>query len=107
MEGQANKQIEEAIGNANSVVGQLAGFSVSSLIQMLQNDSQTTVVEVKGTGLQNGTIYFHNGENGEVVDASCGSLKGDEAALEMIGWDWLAPAAASISLLASPILTPP
>ncbi|MEN8258657.1 MAG: DUF4388 domain-containing protein [Thermodesulfobacteriota bacterium] len=84
MEEQTNEKEDEVVENVDSMVGQLAGFSVSSLMQMLQNDSRTTLVEVKGAGLQSGTIYF---QNGEAIDASCGRLKGDDAALEMIGWD--------------------
>ena len=42
------------LANMDSLVGQLEGFSVSGLVQMLQNETINTLVEIKGHGLQQG-----------------------------------------------------
>ncbi len=86
------------LANMDSLVGQLEGFSVSGLVQMLQNETINTLVEIKGHGLQQGTLFF---KEGELHDASCGRLKGDEAALEMISWHKV-----STNFLPSPTKTP-
>ncbi|MEN8141033.1 MAG: DUF4388 domain-containing protein [Thermodesulfobacteriota bacterium] len=85
MEENPNRELEEIKESLKSgMVGDLAGLSVPSLIQMLQYETRTTLVVVKGNGLQNGTIFF---DSGNIIDAACGRLKGDAAVLEMISWE--------------------
>ncbi len=64
--------------------GVLRGFTMPGLMQLVETDQRTCLVEIKGKGLQRGTIYF---EGGEPVDAASGSLTGEDAALAMIGWE--------------------
>lgn len=92
MKGQrAKKRLEESLEGVvklssqdGGMVGELAGFSVASLMQMLQVDCRTVPVDIRGEGLQSGVIYF---SDGIPLDASCGSLKGDKAILAMLQWE--------------------
>lgn len=82
--------VSEEINDENIVSGEVAtqggfnGFTISSLMQMIETDLRSCSVQVHGEGLQRGTLIF---EKGDPLDASCGRLTGDEAVLEMIGWD--------------------
>ncbi|HPL64021.1 MAG: DUF4388 domain-containing protein [Syntrophales bacterium] len=63
----------------------LAGLSLSSVLQVIAMDQQTCLVEVhKGAGgPAGGAFYFIAGE---LCDAECGDLDGEEAAMEMLSW---------------------
>ncbi len=80
----SESEIVEESAEHGAMGGELTGFSVSSLMQMLQADNRTILADIKGKGLQCGIIYF---AEGEPIDASCGSLKGDSAILAMIEWE--------------------
>ncbi len=64
--------------------GVLNGFTISSLMQMIETDLRSCSVQIHGEGLQRGAMIF---AEGEPYSASCGRLRGDDAILEMIGWD--------------------
>jgi len=61
--------------------GVLKGISVSSFLQMIEMEEKTCLFEVKSPG-KKGVFYF---QEGILFDAAYGKLKGDEAALEIIG----------------------
>ena len=70
--------------SSDATQGAFNGFSISSLMQMIETDLRSCSVQVRGEGLQRGNLIF---QEGDPLDASCGRLTGDDAILEMIGWD--------------------
>ena len=61
--------------------GVLKGISVASFLQMIEMEEKTCLFEVRSPG-KKGIFYF---QKGILFDAAFGELKGDEAALEIIG----------------------
>ncbi len=61
--------------------GVLKGISVASFLQMIEMEEKTCLFEVKSPE-KKGIFYF---QEGILFDAACGKLKGDQAALEIIG----------------------
>ena len=61
--------------------GVLKGISVASFLQMIEMEEKTCLFEVKSPE-KKGVFYF---QEGILFDAAFGKLKGDEAALEIIG----------------------
>jgi len=61
--------------------GVLKGISVASFLQMIEMEEKTCLFEVKSPE-KKGIFYF---QEGILFDAAFGKLKGDEAALEIIG----------------------
>lgn len=70
--------------SAGATRGSFSGFTVSSLMQMVEADLRSCSVQICGEGLQRGALIF---AAGDPYSASCGRLRGDDAILEMIGWD--------------------
>ena len=62
----------------------MAGVSVSGLLQIIDMEQKTCLLEVLSGNKGKGVFYF---DNGVLLDASYGDLQGEEAALKMIGWD--------------------
>ncbi|MFB3925065.1 MAG: DUF4388 domain-containing protein [Syntrophales bacterium] len=63
----------------------LAGFSLSSFLQVIAMDQQTCLLDVYNpTNNREGHFYFISGS---LYSAECGVLKNEEAALEMISWE--------------------
>lgn len=62
----------------------MIGLSVGSFIQLISMDQQTCLVEVDHTENKRGVFYFIEGE---LYNAKCGDLEGEEAAMEMISWE--------------------
>ena len=56
-------------------------ISVESFLHMIDMEQASYVVEVKTPEKSTGVLYF---EKGTLVDAECGNLKGEAAALELI-----------------------
>jgi CheY-like chemotaxis protein/predicted regulator of Ras-like GTPase activity (Roadblock/LC7/MglB family) len=76
-----SKAILEAVNNdAND--GSL-GISLSSFMQLIQTEQKTCLLEVS-TRETTGHMYF---ENGELVNAACAGLKGEEAVYRMLELD--------------------
>lgn len=65
--------------------GSLKGISIASFLQLIEMEEKTCLLDIhrEDTTL-NGILYFNKGE---LCDAICGKLKGEEAALEVIGWE--------------------
>lgn len=61
-----------------------AGVSTSSILQLINVKQKTCLLEVRYGTKKKGFLYF---VNGVLYDAVCDDLNGEEAALEMIGWD--------------------
>ena len=61
-----------------------AGLSVSSLLQLVEMEEKTFLMEIGDNHSNKGIFYF---DSGVVLDALCGELKGEDAAFEMIGWN--------------------
>ena len=70
--------------SGDHTAGELRGCTMNGLMQLMETDQRTCLVEIKGDGLQRGSFYF---QDGTPIDASCGSLTGEEAALAMVGWE--------------------
>lgn len=68
---------------AASASGHLRGISLATLLQMMELDRKTCTVQVKANGRQ-GSLVFRDGQ---LLDAVTGSHRGNEAALEILGWD--------------------
>lgn len=76
-----SKKVFDAL--ADSASGHLRGISLSTLLQMVELDRKTCVVNVEADG-RRGALVFRSGE---LLDAAVGTRRGDEAALEILGWD--------------------
>lgn len=68
---------------AASASGHLRGISLATLLQMMSLDRKTCTVEVTADGRQ-GSLMFRGGE---LLDAVTAAHAGDQAALEILGWD--------------------
>jgi hypothetical protein len=62
----------------------LVGLTLDSFLQIIEMDRQTCLLDVFYTGDMRGQFYFIQGS---LHNAECGSLDGEEAALEMMSWD--------------------
>jgi CheY-like chemotaxis protein len=61
-----------------------ASVSTSSLLQLINVKQKTCLLEVRYGTKKKGFLYF---VNGILYNAVCNDLQGEDAALEMIGWD--------------------
>ncbi len=61
-----------------------SGVSTSSLMQLINVKQKTCLLEVRYGTKKKGFLYF---VNGILYNAVCEDLEGEDAALEMIGWD--------------------
>lgn len=61
----------------------LVGLSLGSFLQAMSMDQQTCILEICRDG-DRGSFYFIQGN---LHDAACGDLDGQEAALELISWE--------------------
>ncbi len=78
----ANAVIEALAQDAPD--GTLKGISVASFLQLIQMEEKTCFLEIIPTVGQKGFFYFIDGE---LYDALYGSLKGEEAAFELLALD--------------------
>ncbi len=62
----------------------LFGLSVGSFLQVIAMEQQTCIMEVYLNTNNTGHFCF---VEGELYDADCGSLTGEDAAMEMIAWE--------------------
>ncbi|SHK86652.1 protein of unknown function [Desulfatibacillum alkenivorans DSM 16219] len=63
--------------------GSLAGISVGSFLQLMEAEQKTSLLEVLSEDKQKGFFYL---DEGQLHDAVCGDLQGEEAAIEMLTW---------------------
>ncbi len=61
--------------------GHLSGVSLPTFLQVIEADRKTCSVRVRSEG-QEGLLHF---KKGELVDAQLGALRGDDAALVLVG----------------------
>lgn len=59
----------------------LQAISVESFLHMIMMEQASCIFEIKSPGKPTGLLYF---ENGVLLDAECGDLSGEAAALELI-----------------------
>ncbi|GEM_PF-1052482 len=71
------------------------GIAVSSFLPLVEIDGSTCFLKINSAAAGKGLFYF---ENGILFDASCGNLKADEAAIEMLTWEGV-----EITFLAVPL----
>ena len=64
--------------------GTLKGISVANFLQLIQMEEKTCFLEVSSTGSEKGHFYF---KDGELYDAVCGGLNGEEAAFKLLALD--------------------
>ena len=67
-----------------TLTGSINGFSVSSFIQILELEQKTCTLRVCFDG-KNGCLYI---KKGVVLDAETDRLRGEEAAITILGWDY-------------------
>ncbi len=79
-----SKKIFETLADLAS--GHLRGISLATLLQMVELDRKTCTVTVSA-GDRRGALLFRLGQ---LLDASAGPLRGDDAAMEILGWDSVA-----------------
>jgi hypothetical protein len=65
--------------------GVLTGISIASFLQLIEMEKKTCLLDVRGEDPSLTGIFFFN--KGELYDAVCGGLTGEEAAIEVIGWE--------------------
>ena len=64
----------------------LTGISVSSFLQIINMEKKTCFFEISSMDKRKGLFYF---KEGIPYDALCDELEGEEAAIEMISWDYV------------------
>ena len=65
----------------DDTLGGLQSISVETFLHMIEMEQSSCILEVKTTDQCDGLLFF---EKGALVDAECGDLKGEAAALELI-----------------------
>ena len=69
----------------NSSGGFVKGISISSFLQLIEMEQKSCLVEIQAEhDKEKGFFYF---DKGDLLDATCGSLTGKAAALELIALD--------------------
>ena len=63
--------------------GVIRGLSLTNFLQLISAELKTCALSVISVDNQSGTYYF---ENGQLLDAVCGEVSGEEAAIEMLMW---------------------
>ena len=66
----------------SSVHGHISGVSLASFLQLVELDHKTCSLRIR-QGEKRGVLYFRDGE---LLDAVCLPLLGEEAALTIVGW---------------------
>ncbi len=64
--------------------GTLKGISVANFLQLIQMEEKTCFLEISSNGSEKGLFYF---KDGELYDAVCGGLNGEEAAFKLLALD--------------------
>ena len=64
----------------------LTGISVSSFLQIINMERKTCFFEISSMDKRTGLFYF---KEGIPYDALCDDLEGEDAAIEMISWDYV------------------
>jgi CheY-like chemotaxis protein/putative methionine-R-sulfoxide reductase with GAF domain len=64
--------------------GSLSGISTSGFLQLIEMEQKTCLLEVQSAEQTKGLLYI---VLGDLYDAKCGDLSGEDAAYEVIGWD--------------------
>ncbi len=76
------ESIEEGL-QRSSQSGTLTGISVGSFLQLIEMEEKTCLFEVRAPK-KRGLFFFRQGR---LHDAVCGTLVGEEAAIEMVMWN--------------------
>jgi len=64
--------------------GSISGISTSGFLQLIEMEEKTCLLEVQSAGQTMGHLYI---VKGDLYDAACGDLSGEDAAYKVIGWD--------------------
>ncbi len=64
--------------------GSISGISTSGFLQLIEMEQKTCLLEVQSAGQTKGLLYI---VKGDLYDAACGDLSGEDAAYKVIGWD--------------------
>jgi len=64
--------------------GSISGISTSGFLQLIEMEQKTCLLEVQSGGQTKGLLYI---VKGDLYDARCGDLSGEDAAYKVIGWD--------------------
>jgi CheY-like chemotaxis protein len=75
-------RIDEVL--AGGFQGHIQNMSAASLLQIISMDRKTCTL-MMGVGDETGQIFIHKGE---IVDARSGELRGEAAALKVLGWPY-------------------
>ena len=76
------KSISDALSDGSSGRSD-QGISIASFLQLIEMENTTCTIKIN-TDVNTGYIYF---EDGEVMDAKTGVLRGKAALLDIINWD--------------------
>ncbi|MDY6792942.1 MAG: response regulator [Thermodesulfobacteriota bacterium] len=63
--------------------GSIRGISTSGFLQLIEVEHKTCLLEVQSAGQTKGLLYI---VKGDLYDATCGDLSGEDAAYKVIGW---------------------
>ena len=63
--------------------GSISGISTSGFLQLIEVEQKTCLLEVQRPGQPKGLLYI---VKGDLYDATCGDLSGEDAAYKVIGW---------------------
>jgi CheY-like chemotaxis protein/predicted regulator of Ras-like GTPase activity (Roadblock/LC7/MglB family) len=64
--------------------GSLTGVSIGGFLQLIEMEKKTCLLEVSAEFRRAGAFLF---VDGVLCDAWCGGLRGEDAAMEMVGWE--------------------
>ena len=64
--------------------GSISGISTSGFLQLIEMEQKTCLLEVQSAGQTKGLLYI---VKGDLYDAACGDLSGEDAAYKVIGWN--------------------
>ena len=82
------KSLKEAIEKGlrrESDGGALRGISIANFLQLIEMEKKTCLLEFQRENSSLVGVFYFN--KGELFDAICGDLRGEEAALVIIGWE--------------------
>ena len=65
--------------------GVLNGISIASFLQLIEMEKKTCLLDIRGEDSDLSGVFYFN--KGELYDVVCGKRIGEDAAIEVIGWE--------------------
>ena len=78
------KAINKALDSHKEQDGSLSGITIGNFIQLIGMEGKTAHIKIFHPAGSSGNLIFLEGQ---LLDGDCGELTGQEAVLEILGWD--------------------